>query len=208
MNYRTLTLSFSLLLLLWAGALVGKQDVNEIHRSQAVRNEKSLDISVEYGLGDFMLKPGAVKNAYTVDIRYDNDRLNPQVDYGIREGVGYLEIRSDDSEEEHTIDWKKDMESTCTLTYNPNLPTEIDLDIGLGKGIMEFGGTRLTGLEVSNGLSETELNFNRPNKTELQHMEFETGLGKFRAKNLSNARFHELSLEVGLGSALLDFHGN
>jgi predicted membrane protein len=72
---------------------------------------------------------------------------------------------------------------------------------------MELGGMNITDMNLSNGLSSTELNFSEPVKKAVQELELETGLGKFRAKNLGNAKFEELSFDCGLGSATLDFHG-
>ncbi|MCF7805540.1 MAG: toast rack family protein [Candidatus Marinimicrobia bacterium] len=197
-----------LILSLGIHGVVNAQGHSErIQRSELLTSEKSINIDVEYALGRFTLKPSLADEAFAADIIYNPELFEPQVNYEIRDDIGYLEISSN-KDNEMEFDWEdRDTESEWDINYNPTVPTSMDLSVGLGKGIMELGGARITSLSVENGLSETEIDFSKPNMAVMEYMDFETGLGKFRAKSLSNARFEKLDFECGLGSATLDFHG-
>jgi len=179
-----------------------------LHRAEPVTVESGLDINVDYSLGRFILKPGSPDTAFVVDLRYEETLFDPSVEYDIRGDIGYLSVNSSNEKQERNFDWDIDTKSSWDVQFNPELPAQMEIDIGLGKGLLDLGGATISRLEVSNGLAESELDFSEPNKTAAQYMSFETGMGKFRAKNLSNARFQEMSFECGLGSATLDFHGN
>jgi len=191
-----------------AGLGFAQENLGEIHSSENVTNEQAMNISVEYGLSEFSLRPGSSGQAFNVDIEYENENLDPRVMYEVRNRTGFLRVISNEDDEENHVEWRDRDESVCDITFNPDLPTEIDVELGLGDSDIELGGARLTNVEISSGLSETQLDFSQRNRAEMERLDFEVGLGKFRGKNLSNARFSELDLEVGLGSATLDFHGN
>jgi len=207
-----LTKKWSIILLLslfLVTSLTAQNNTKHIRESQLLSNEKSMHIDVEYALGKFTLNPSLSEEAYVVNIDYPADIFTPSVDYSIEDGVGYLTVKSNTGEDDDiNIDWEeRDANSRWDIEYNPIIPTTMDLGIGLGKGVLELGDAHITRLDVENGLSETEINFSKPNNAILEVMDFETGLGKFRAKSLGNARFKEMNFECGLGSATLDFHG-
>lgn len=205
---RTITL-LSLLgvLVLWSTAGFSDQWQDTLHRSVPVTTENALNIEIEYALGKFSLMPGPEDSAFVVDLRYDETLFDPGVDYEIRDGIGYLAVESFHERKDQNFNWDDHDGSRWDVRFNNKLPTEFALEIGMGEGILDLGGAKITGIHVENGLAETELDFSSPNATTLELMKFETGLGKFRAKNLMNARFEELDFECGLGAATLDFHG-
>ena len=207
MHRLQLTIYALFCLVVTSGLLYAQQKTEHLERSELLSGEKAMNIKVEYALGKFTLNPSLAEEAFVVDISYPSDMFDPSVGYEIEDNVGYLTVTSGEDDDRH-FNWDSgEMESNWDIEYNPSLPTIMDISVGLGKGVLELGGARITHLSLENGLSETEVNFSTPNKTVLEDMDIETGLGKFRAKNLGNARFTRMDFECGLGSATLDFHG-
>lgn len=192
--------------ILGLGVVLGQSNLQKMHRSERLGRARALDISVNYGIGDFQMHPGPSGEAFVVDLAYDKEKAHPQIDYHVSDRTGYLAVKSHSDEDDNQNHNLRDNDNHGELQFNPDVPTSMDLDFGLGKGNLEFGGAHITNLQLENGLSETSVNFSSPNKSEVDVMKFETGLGKFRAKNLGNARFHRFQFSVGLGAATLDFH--
>lgn len=179
----------------------------QLHRDAPVTEERGLRVEVDYALGNFTLKPSAPDKAFVVDLSYPRTLFDPEVDYDIRGDIGHLTVRTEQEHKGINIDWDDKEKSTWDIQFNPRLPAELDLNVGLGKGMLELGGATISEISLENGLADTELDFSAPNRTQINYMDFETGLGKFRAKNLMNARFREMDFECGMGAATLDFHG-
>ena len=188
------------------GVLLAQSQMRDLHRSESLGRERQLDVSVEYGIGEFIMRPGPSGIAFVADLRYDEDEAHPEVEYHVSGRTGYLSLKSHSEEDDHQHQRLRDNQNRGELQFNPDLPTSMHLEFGLGKGQLDFGGAHITDLHLENGLSETVVNFSSPNKSEPDLVKFETGLGKFRAENLGNARFQRFEFSVGLGSASLDFH--
>jgi len=178
----------------------------ELKKSQAVGSEKSMVVDIECGYGDLHISPGDANSAFNVDISYDKDVGQPLLHYDVKDRIGYLKIDVKENEDVHVKDG--DTKGHWNVALNPELPTTLNVDLGLGDGNLEFGDLKLTEVNISNGLSETELNVSKPNSEMIEQMKMETGLGEFRGKNLSNARFRHMKFDCGLGKTTLDFHGS
>ena len=188
-------------------ALSAAQNLQKLHETQKKTNEQELLVEIDYALGDFMLNKSKPGEIYNVTLEYDPEIIIPEVLYDRKNRRGFLEIRGRDEDDDDSVNMRDRDANRWDVKLNPDLPTRLSIDVGLGDGIMELGGMNITDMNLSNGLSSTELNFSEPVKNAVDEMELETGLGKFRAKNLGNAKFKELSFDCGLGSATLDFHG-
>ncbi len=192
--------------LVFIATAFGLNKTETIHESQRKKNEKELNVEVHYALGEFILHKSKSNELYNVTLEYDPENLQPKILYEVRDRKGFLKVTGDNDDERSGRIRNKKV-NKWDVKLNPDLPTKLSVDVGLGDGVVDLGGMNVTEMDFSNGLSSTELDFSEPVKNGVDEIELETGLGKLRAKNLGNAKFKELSFSCGLGSATLDFHG-
>lgn len=139
-----------------AAPVSAQKGTEHLKSSQLISKEKAMNIEVQYALGKFTLNPSLAEEAYVVNIEYPVDLFTPAVDYEIEDDVGYLTVKSNkDDGDEFNIDWEdREENSRWDIEYNPDLPTTMNLEIGLGKGVLELGGAHITELDLENGLSD------------------------------------------------------
>ena len=82
------------------------------------------------------------------------------------------------------------------------------LKIGAAKGELDLGGLSLTDLTISQGATDFDLAFKRPNQVEMSELSFQAGAAKSYLSNLANANAESMSFSGGAGDLRLDFSGD
>lgn len=83
----------------------------------------------------------------------------------------------------------------------------LTIDAGAYHAEYELGGLALTNLTISDGASDTKLNFASPNLTEMTLLNYSTGASNVSLTGLGNANFASLEFSSGAGNYTLDFSG-
>jgi len=84
---------------------------------------------------------------------YDDDRLAPTVDYRIDENHGTLTLTQEGGE---LMEWPwAGHESNWTLYLNPEIPTEVRIEMGAGETILALGGLRVSDVQLDIGAGDT-----------------------------------------------------
>ena len=122
--------------------------------------------------------------------------------------------RSSESEDEEDdgIRFKfnfSDLNNEYSQEFDFKLPPEIlinlELDFGVGETDIDLTDLTISNLEMDCGLSDTKLKIDKPNKTKCKEVYIESGLGDLNAYGLGNLRAKYFNLDIGLGSAYIDF---
>lgn len=179
------------------------------------QGEQELDVGIEFGLGKLDLKSnGGAKYILQSEVTYSQKLYKPSVDYKTVGARGKLRIVSKKIEEGSRF-WDTRNKNTSDLKNNhwqlafiETIPTSYDIELGLGKGQLDFSRLRVTNLNLECGLSDVVLGFDSHNKESIRNMVIQTGLGNVEAYGLSYANLERFNIECGLGSTALRFDGN
>lgn len=86
---------------------------------------------------------------------YDDDRLAPTVDYRIADNNGTLTLTQGGGE---LMEWPwAGHESNWTLYLNPEIPTEVRIEMGAGEMTLALGGLRVSDVQLDIGAGDTVL---------------------------------------------------
>jgi hypothetical protein len=179
-------------------------------------NEKELKVNLEAGFGNVIIGPGADRSLFSMDVDADLPTdLSDFVNYSVTNQIGYLNINTSDALEEHSHNKNKKHgvhisgfdDSRWAMRFTREVPISFDIELGMGKGTMDFTGLAVKDLNISTGASSVEIRFDEPNRSSIENLNIETGLSKLKAYGLCNANFNHMKFEGGVGSYLLDFGG-
>jgi len=176
-----------------------------IKKEIPLKKEKSLEVNMEMGLANLEVFAGDPATLVFARVEYDPEKVKPVIDY--QEGVkGVLEIESLKKHRAKAGDFNKG-DNDWQFAFSGRVPIDINLDLGLGEGDLDFSDLQISGLSVDAGLSELTITFNRPNKERIKKFSIDSGLGEFTAKGLLNANIESFQFSGGLGESTLCFTG-
>ena len=178
-------------------------------------SEQEVKVNLDAGFGNIRIERGDSKNIFQAEIDADlkND-LTEYIDYSNRDEVGYLNISTSESGSKESKHGKNRSlhvsgfeENNWQMRFTDAIPISFEIELGMGKGDFDFTGLNLKDLNLSTGASSVVMRFDKPNKGEIENLNIETGLSKFKAYGLCNANFSRMKFEGGVGSYILDFSG-
>ena len=178
-----------------------------------------MDVRISYGLGELVIERNIRPDEIQGTIEYQPRYMRPDVDYRTIGSKGILDItvRSlkkgrDDEDWSHGWDWrgfkKEGFESSVDFKLPQGIPIDLDMDFGLGEATLDFSRLSVSDFKLNCGLSDVRVSMETPNPVSCRKVTIESGLGDFDATGLGNLRTKEFDLEVGLGSADVDFSGD
>jgi hypothetical protein len=177
-------------------------------------NEREVKVNLNAGFGNVYVSMGSSQHLLEAEVvELSSEALQNCVAYNLRDKIGYLNIDTE-CEPDYDSDRKKKKvhftgwdSRTWNLNFSDAVPLSFDIDLGLGKGVLDFTGLSVKNLNLSTGASSVTLKFDKPNKSVIEDLNIETGLSKFVARGLCNANFRHLRFEGGVGGYTLDFGG-
>jgi hypothetical protein len=190
-----------LLLLLGIPVPVLAQDWTELTRSRRASGESALEVHIEYGAGRFDVRAGDTGGLYRVFLRYDADRMEPEIAYA----DGRLDVGMEGTTDRGHGRGESDAELRVSLPRS--VPTDLHLEFGAVRALMDLGGIPLTGLRLSTGASESTIRVSEPNRATLERVRMEIGAAKFEARELGNLNAARMDVEAAVGDVSLDFSG-
>lgn len=184
------------------------QGYREIGRT----TEKELKVVMTSTFGSVTVSRGDEGKIVMADNQHGS-HFRYSMDYSVRNRIGYLDVslgegRTDDETGHHSSlrfsglkggDW--------VLRFTDAVPISFDIQMGVGKGDLNFTGLTLKDLNLSAGASDVCLAFDEPNAATVENINIEAGVSKFIGRNLCNANFRKFRFQGGVGSCTLDFGG-
>ncbi len=188
---------------------------NKYHKEIPATDEQELKVNLEAGFGNIRIERGNPKQILQVDINANlKSDLTEFIDYSNRDEIGYLNINTSEAVTHESRRGKSRSlhisgfeDNNWNMRFTDAIPISFEIELGMGKGDLDFTGLTVKDLNISTGASSVTMNFDKPNKGEIENLNIETGLSKFKGYGLCNANFDHLKFEGGVGSYLLDFGG-
>ena len=189
-----------------------------LHKEIKRSTEKEVRIKLESSFGTVVCSKGVSDKVMIFDLKMEDDhKPNVDIDYRIKNDVGYLDIsRESDGGNSVSLHFNDDDEGKNDgdfvsgkwyMRFTDDVPLSIDAELGAGRGDFDMTGLDIKDFTMSAGASSTTLLFGEPNKSEIEDFEIKSGVSKFVGEKLCNANFQRMTFEGGVGSYYLNFDG-
>ena len=162
-------------------------------------------IRVQYAAGRFSLRPTTEPVLFSMQLKYDEDRMRPIHEYDAVTRRATLGVEGD------AVRWKARRggeQSEMRLGLSVNVPLDLELRLGATEARVDAGGLWLNRLRVETGAADAVLDFSAPNRARMRRLDVQLGAAGFVITNLGNANVDYINVEGGVGSVDLDFGGN
>ncbi len=160
------------------------------------------DVTMQFGAGKLNLQPGAQDKLVSGTVKYNVADLKPTVTIdsnNINIEQGNVKLNGIPYINQNVVnEWNLSL---------GNRPVSLARKAGAYTGVFELGGLSLHRLEVTDGASNVDLTFSKPNLTEMVAFNYTTGASDVSIKGIANANPDEMSFHSGAGSYTLDFSG-
>ncbi|MDH5588699.1 MAG: toast rack family protein [Gemmatimonadota bacterium] len=188
--------------LVWSAAGAEAQSWKTVTMSRQLSGERDLDVHVTYGAGRFYVRPAEGGLLYRMQLRYDEDSFEPEVEF-----VGN-DLRLGIDGRSHSIRMGRDQSGgEMDLSLSRRVPMDLTLEFGAVRAELELGGLSLTDLQLSTGASEAVVDISEPNPVEMDEASFEVGAADFTVRGLGNLNTGSLDVDAGVGKVSLWFDG-
>ena len=165
-----------LVLLFWHGhAFSRDRHISLQHQTRTVelQSAKSVHASLEAGSGEFIIGGGST-HLVDADFDYASSYEAPRVDYNVSNGVGQLTI-SQDNGGTHTHFGAE--RNKWNLRFSRDVPLELKIEMGAGRGDLRLRDLQVTRLDVSMGAGQVDLDLTGDRKSDLT-ANLEGGVGQ------------------------------
>jgi hypothetical protein len=162
---------------------------------------RTINLVVDFGFGEFTLKPGQHNALVEGTATYNASQLKPKITASGND----IQLQP----ETHiglSGFTTPDLENKWDLTLAA-VPVNLTLNVGGAESEIELGGLPLEDLTISQGAAGFDLSFSEPNPVEMGTLKFSGGASNTTLTGLANARAEEFAFEGGAGNYTLDFSG-
>jgi hypothetical protein len=164
---------------------------------------ESARVDVLFGAGDLEVEAGVSDQLLSAQFRYNVEQWEPEVTYA----DGTLTIKQGDMKEDWGVptgntrnEWK--------LEFSPEIPLEMNFDIGAGNGELDLTGLQIADLDLDLGAGDFEVRFEEPNEAEMKALGLDAGASKVEIVGIGNAGPEEVVVNGGVGDLTLDLTGD
>jgi uncharacterized protein DUF2154/cell wall-active antibiotic response 4TMS protein YvqF len=165
-----------LVVLFWHGRAFTRDrhyssDIQHQSRTLERLNAKSIHVSLETSSGEFNISGGS-SHLLDADFNYSGSYETPRVDYNVADGVGHLSISQDDGSTHFGT-----THNQWNLRFSNDVPLELKVEMGAGRGQLRLRDMPVTRLEMSMGAGQADLDITGDRKNDLV-ADLEGGVGQ------------------------------
>ena len=188
---------FVLVALLWHGRVLSRHygwDHGTKHATRIIEPQraKSGRAQLDMGAGELTINGGS-PNFVDADFTYSSSFEEPRVDYTVTNGVGDLIIKQDSNSVHFG-----NSHNQWNLRFSKELPLDLKVNMGAGKGNLHFSDVPLTDLELNIGAGQVDVDLTGDRKTDLS-AQIEGGVGQAHIRLPKNVGV-EARASGGIGS--------
>ncbi len=173
---------------------------------------QSLEVELNFGLGELKISVNDKPKTISGIIEYDLERTETDVKFSSNYGVAVLSINGETGnfqfgDNSINFDFDDDYHNALDFQLAKDIPTDLQMDFGLGEATIDLSDLSLSYFEIDCGLSDVNLELNKPNNIICERVSISSGLGEFNGIGLGNLNTKKFNLDVGLGAAMIDLRG-
>ncbi|HDQ71205.1 MAG TPA: hypothetical protein ENN19_03795 [Chloroflexi bacterium] len=181
----------------------------EVGEMQTKREEIPLSgaefatVNILFGAGELEIEAGEADTLLAARFRYNVEQWEPIVAYD----DGVLTVEQGGVKGNWGIP-TGNTRNDWNLKFSPAALLEIDLDLGAGKGDLDFTGLQITALDVDAGAGNFNIHFDEPVKTKMENLALNAGASKIEITGIGNVSPEQVKVQGGVGDITLDFTGD
>ncbi|MFC1539224.1 DUF4097 family beta strand repeat-containing protein [Candidatus Latescibacterota bacterium] len=169
----------------------------------------SIDINIDIDFGELEIIPSSNSKELRVKIEYNDRYCDIVMDHNKRKNRFTIktdqEWFSDDGHRKHNNS-KRGVEIVIELPYGPE--TDLYVHLKAGEADIQFGGLSLRNFEFENFAGDVDIDFNKPNRINLERFDIDCKVGNLVLNNLGNAHFRDAKINSSIGALSVDFSGD
>lgn len=194
---------------LFAGVALGAGRLEPYEDSAPLDGAKEAEVQINLGLAKLELRAGDSKTLIEIHGEYDPEESDPQLRIDRRGDRAVINFDNREHRRNRHRNRDSDFESEDKfwITLSPKPLIDLDINVGLGKCVIDLDKLRIENLELDSGLSETDVSLDSPNPEGARRVTLKSGLGELKTNQLGYLRFQRLRVEGGLGDVELDLRG-
>jgi hypothetical protein len=158
----------------WRGATV--YAMQHSSRSLDRQNAKSVNVSVEMGAGELNLSGGS-SHLLEADFDYRSSSTPPQVNYSVSGTTGDLRVSEEDTDGGIHTNFRGPSDNRWTLHLANDIPCELKVDMGAGRGNLHLRDIDVTRLNLNVGVGQVDVDLTGDRKSDL-NADIEGGVGE------------------------------
>ena len=181
----------------------------EVGEIQSKREEiplsgaESATVEVLFAAGELEVEAGDSEQLFSGHFRYNVEQWEPKVTH--EDGV--LTIEQGGIKEEWGVP-TGNTRNEWELELSPEIPLQMNLNIGAGSGELDLTGLQLTDLDLKMGAGNFDVRFDKPNEVRMSNFSLDTGAAKLEVWGIGNADPERVRVQGGVGNITLDFTGD
>jgi hypothetical protein len=166
-----------------------------------------LKIKMNIDGGEVQVIRNDKSNECHVRIEYNPERCDADVRFYEKRNELNIDLDFDDvhfwNKEDHDNSWTADV--LVELPYDPVISMETE--IKAGESDFDLGDIHLRDFELDNWAGEVKVDFDKPNRTDMDVFDVNVHIGETELANLGNANLNEAIINGGIGEMRVDFNG-
>jgi len=160
------------------------------------------DVTLNFGAGKLNLQPGAANELISGTLTYNVPDFKPKITVdsnNINVEQGNIKLTGIPLINQNIVnEWDLSL---------GNRPISLAIKAGAYTGTYELGGLSLHRLDVTDGASDVQMSFSKPNQVEMVALNYTTGASEVTLTGIGNANLTDLTFHGGAGNYTLDFSG-
>jgi hypothetical protein len=133
-------------------------------------------LDINMGVGELRLAGGS-ENLLDARFEYNIPSWKPEVEYEVKEGTGMLDVSQPSSEVAGAM--LNNVRYDWDLKLDESIPVYLDLDVGMGKAMLNLSNVNLTGFDIDVGIGELSVDLSGPRQHSFE-AEIEGGIGRLK----------------------------
>ena len=180
----------------------------EVGEIQSQREEiplsgaESATVDILFGAGKLKIEAGTSDQLLAAHFRYNVEQWEPEITYE----EGTLTIRQGSTKEDWGIP-TGNTRNEWELELSPDIPLDINIDIGAGEGELDFSEMQIVNLDLDMGAGDFQVRFDEANETPMSVLRLDTGASKLEMVGIGYASPEEVTVNGGVGDITLDLTG-
>jgi hypothetical protein len=178
------------------------RDTEKLDKTFKVHTDRDLRLRLEVDAGQVRLSRGQSEDQLAVHLVYTKKLFRHA--FRFNEPENDLEIRFD---KDGWFDHDHDMTAELEIELPRDVTLRADCRIKAGEVDLQLGDLRLADFAMRVTAGEVNVDFDLPNRIEMEALELNTRIGESAFRHLGNARFRDADINGGIGQMTVDFSG-
>ena len=183
--------------------IMSEMETSRLTQDQPLEDTTEIKASVNLGVGSLEISRGDSEKLYDLRIDYTGEKDRPKVDFSRSGNSAVLKV---ELEGKRGSSWLNN-DNKINLEISPEVDIDACFTTGVGENIVDLTGLKIAGLELINGVGNTEIYMDGINSASCGRVDVTNGIGSLEMTGIGNFAFSDFNFTGGIGESTLDFSG-